>query len=116
MGGVNEFDKVSRHYAVQSLLNACYAETLLATARFLHGERPACACRPDAVLRALQEKGVLPTTGMETLRATCENCRQSLERAAAAWEGGEPAALRLRLAEYRVAAGAVRSELLRLAQ
>lgn len=114
MGGINEFDKVSRHYAVQSLLNACYAETLQATARFLHGERPACACRPGAVLHNLQQNGVLPTTGMEALRTSCENCRQSLERAAAAWECGEPEALRQRLVEYRVAAGAVRSELLRL--
>lgn len=106
----------SRHYAVQALFNACYAETLLVTARFLKREKPACACRPADVARRLQADGLLPQEGLDHLRERCRNCRQSLERAALAWEEGDADALRARLADYRQATGAVRRTLLGLAR
>lgn len=112
----SKFGTVSRHYAVQSLFNACYSETLHVTARFLKRDNPACDCRPAEVMRELQEKGLLPAEALGSLRQTCMDCRNSLEQAALAWQSGEVGTLRARLAEYRQASGAVRQELLRLAQ
>jgi hypothetical protein len=112
----SKFKTVSRNYAVQTLFNACYSETLHVTARFLAREKVACDCRPAEVVRDLQAKGLLPQEGLGSLRETCMNCRRSLEQAAAAWEEGDIDILRARLADYRQAAGAVRKELVRLAQ
>ncbi|MBI2307950.1 MAG: hypothetical protein HYU78_11680 [Rhodocyclales bacterium] len=116
MKKTSEFNTVSRQYAVQTLFNACYSETLHVTASFLKHDKPQCACRPSEVVRGLQEKGLLPAEELGALRETCMNCRRSLERAAAAWETGDAETLRDYLAEYRQAAGAVRQELRRLAQ
>lgn len=116
MKKISEFNAVSRQYAVQTLFNACYAETLQVTAGFLRHDKPACACRPAEVVHRLQAKGILPAGELGALRETCMNCRRSLERAADAWESGDVDALRECLTEYRQAAGAVRQELRRLAQ
>lgn len=115
MKKISEFNTVSRQFAVQTLFNACYVETLHVTASFLKNDKPACACRPTEVVRSLQEQGLLPADELVALRDTCTHCRNSIERAAAAWETGDVEALRECLAEYRQAAGAVRQELRRLA-
>ncbi len=116
MKNTSQFKTVSRHYAVQSLFNACYSETLQVTARFLRRDQVTCACRPAEAMRGLQEKGLLPVEALGPLRETCTNCRRSLESAARAWEEGDMDTLRARLADYRQAAGAVRQELIRLTQ
>jgi hypothetical protein len=116
MGDVSEFSKASRQYAVQLLLNACFSETLHATASFLNKNKPVCACSPGRIANQLAEKGLIPNEEFAPLRETCTACRQSLEQAAAAWESGNQMNLRERLAEYRQATGAVRAELIRLAQ
>jgi hypothetical protein len=116
MGDMNERSRASRHYAVQSLLNACFSETLFATASFLNKSKPECACTPGEIAIRLAEKGLIAKEEFAPLRQTCRACQQSLEQAAAAWESGDAISLRERLAEYRQATGAVRTELLRLAQ
>ncbi|MFC5299787.1 hypothetical protein [Azospira restricta] len=115
MNKTSQFKTVSRHYAVQTLFNACYAETLQVTASFLKRDKPACACRPGEVVRGLQAQGLLPDAALGALRDTCTDCRRALERAAQAWEAGDAETLRECLAAYRQAAGAVRLELRRLA-
>lgn len=114
MGDISEFNKVSRHFAVQSLLNACYFETLHAAASFLNKNTPKCSCQPAGIVRGLEEQGLVARNELHSLRETCKVCRQSLEQAASAWEAGDAAALRERLFTYRQATGAVRSELIRL--
>lgn len=114
MKNISRFQAASRHYAVQALFNACYAETLLVTARFLKREKPACTCRPADVARSLQADGLLPQEGLDRLRERCQNCRQSLERAVLAWEDGNADELRARLVDYRQATGAVRQTLVEL--
>ncbi len=116
MGDASEFDRVSRHYAVQSLMNACYFETMHVAASFLHGRRPECSCRPGKVANELKNNGLLPEEGLATLHESCQKCRLALDSAAAAWEQGEMNELRARLAEYRSVAKAVRTELVRLAR
>lgn len=116
MNASSGFKTVGRHYAVQSLFNACYAGTLQVAARFLAGGGASCPCRPAAAMREMQKKGLLPAASLDPLHKTCMDCRRTLERAAFAWERGDADALRARLAEYRQAAGAVRRELLRLAR
>lgn len=116
MGDMFELGKASRHYAVQSLLNACFSETLFAAASFLNKNKPVCACSPGRIASQLAEKGLIQSQDFEPWRETCVACRQSLEQAAEAWESGDAISLRERLAEYRRATGAVRAELLRLAQ
>lgn len=116
MGDMSELGKASRHYAVQSLLNACFSETLFATASFLNKNKPECACSPGRIASQLAEKGLIPSKEFEPLRKTCMACRQSLEQAAEAWESGDAISLRERLAEYRQATDAVRAELIRLTQ
>lgn len=114
MTKTSEFKGVSRHYAVQSLFNACYVETLQVTASFLKQDKPACHCRPAEVMHGLQQNDLLPGD-LTALRETCSNCRRSLERAAEAWEAGDSDSLRECLAVYRQAAAEVRQELRRLA-
>lgn len=112
----SQFKTVSRQFAVQSLFNACYSETLHVTARFLKRDLGGCECRPADAVRTLQEQGLLDGHDVEALRKSCMRCRHSLERAAEAWGSGDKVTLRERLAEYRLAAGEVRKELSRLAQ
>lgn len=116
MGDINECGKISRHFAVQSLLNACFSETLFATASFLNKKKPVCACSPGRIASHLVEKGLILGEELEPLLETCMACRLSLELAAAAWERGDATSLHEQLAEYRQATGAVRAELLRLGQ
>ena len=116
MRKTSEFDRVSRQYAVQSLLNACYAETMHLAAGFLEQEPPACNCSPGGIMKRLAEDGILAGAEMAALRSCCDDCRRSLERAAMAWASGDQQSLRSCLAEYRRAAGTVRAELVRIAQ
>ncbi len=116
MKKTSEFDRVSRQYAVQALLNACYAETMHLAAGFLEQQPPSCNCSPGGVMKRLADEGVLDGAEMAALRGCCEDCRRSLERAARAWASGDPQSLRDCLAEYRHAAGTVRAELVRIAQ
>lgn len=116
MGDMSESSKASRHYAVQSLLNACFSETLYATASFLNKKKPVCTCSPGRIASHLAEKGLVSHAEFAPLRKTCLACQQSLEQAATAWESGDAMSLRERLAEYRQATGAVRAELIRLTQ
>ncbi|MDX9707171.1 MAG: hypothetical protein RBT86_06275 [Azospira sp.] len=115
MENANGFKAASRHFAVQTLFNACYAETLQVAARVLRRDGMSCDCRPVEKLANLEAQGLLPPGSLDTLYESCTNCRRTLDKAADAYESGDAEALRVRLREYRQAAGAVRDELIRLA-
>jgi len=110
----NQFDRVSRQWAVQSLLDTCYFELLHVTAGVLKGEWPACTCRIGGAMQRLQDDGLLEVDALQPVRAACSDCRQALDRASGAWAAGDRSVLRSSLGDYRQATRAVRQALRRL--
>lgn len=110
------FERLSVQYAVQAMLNACYSETLHATADILARRAPECRCASWGDIEPLLEAGIISAGAVAEVRASCGRCRRTLQSAVAAWQSGDVEKLRLELAEYRQAAGEVRAKLVSVAQ